>query len=270
MSDQYADIAATSIHYEGRGQGYPAAAIHAGIANMGMWDEQMDALGEHYRMIRYDIRGWGRSAENDQAYSDHGDLYALLSYLEVERAVLIGASFGGSIAIDLALAHPKVVGALVLVGPDLGGYEFTRKGHEREHEALQAAYEMGDKEPAAEYAAQIWIDGQGRTSEDVAEHVRARALEMIRHTFDLPDGEGNRMELEPPAIGRLDEIDIPVLVVLGEYDQPDIYAISRLVHRTVPNARVEIIKDAAHLPNMEKPAEFNEVVLDFLTHQLSE
>jgi pimeloyl-ACP methyl ester carboxylesterase len=270
MSDCYADIEATSIHYEGRGQGYPVAAIHAGIVNMAMWDEQMDALSEYYQMIRYDIRGWGKSAENDQDYSDHGDLYALLSFLEVEKAVLIGASFGGGVAIDLALAYPEVVEALVLVGPDLGGYKFTKEGHEREHEALQAAYEAGDKALAAEYAAQIWIDGRGRTSADVAETVRAKALEMIRDTFELPDSEGNRIELEPPAIERLDEIDIPVLVILGEYDQPDIYTISRLVHRSVPNARLEIIKDSAHLPNMEKPAEFNEIVLDFLKHHLSE
>ncbi|MGB3717670.1 MAG: alpha/beta hydrolase [Candidatus Promineifilaceae bacterium] len=93
---------------------------------------------------------------------------------------------------------------------------------------------------------------------------------MIRHTFELPDGDGNRLELEPPAIGRLNEIEKPVLIVLGANDQPDIYTISRLLHGTITNAKLEIIMDAAHLPNMEKPAEFNRVVLDFLNHQLAD
>ena len=98
---------------------------------------------------------------------------------------------------------------------------------------------------------------------------RDRALEMILHTLDLPDEGGDAHELEPQAIDRLDEIEQPLLIILGEYDQQDIFNISWLVRSTVPQAELLTIDDAAHLPNMEKPDEFNRIVLDFLEAQLA-
>jgi len=103
------DTAGARIHYEVRGDGFPVVLIHAGVVNMGMWDDQMDALAQNYRPIRYDIRGWGKSVEQNVDYSNYGDLRDLLVYLEVEEAVLAGASFGGTVAIDLAVEHPELV-----------------------------------------------------------------------------------------------------------------------------------------------------------------
>lgn len=270
MSTHFMDTVGAKIHYEVKGNGFPVVLIHAGIVNMGMWDDQMDAYAQYYRPIRYDIRGWGNSVDEDVAYSNHGDLRALLAYLEVDQAVLIGASFGGSIAIDLTLEHPDLVKALVLVGSGLGGYEFTNQGFEKDLEALRATYSSGDKALSAEYSARIWFDGQGRDKEMVSVPIRARALEMILHTTELPDEGGEMHELEPQAIDRLDEITRPVLIVLGEQDRQDIFNIYQLMRDSISQAELAIIDDAAHLPNMEKPDEFNRVVLDFLDHLLAE
>ena len=269
MTTHFMDTVGARIHYEVRGGGFPVVLIHAGIVNMGMWDDQMVALAQDYRPIRYDIRGWGKSVEQNVGYSNHGDLRTLLAYLEVEEAVLVGASYGGSIAIDLALEHPELVKALVLVGSGLGGYEFTNQGFEQELEASRRTYSNGNKALSDEYSARIWFDGQGRARESVSMTSRDRALEMILHTLDLPDEGGDAHELEPQAIDRLDEIEQPLLIILGEYDQQDIFNISWLVRSTVPQAELLTIDDAAHLPNMEKPDEFNRIVLDFLEAQLA-
>lgn len=270
MAKHFFDTAGARIHYEVKGDGFPVVLIHAGIVNMGMWDDQMKALAQDYRLIRYDIRGWGKSEGVNTDFSNHGDLHTLLNYLEVEQAILIGASFGGSVAIDFALVHPEIVKALVLVGPGLGGYEFTNEGFERELEALRAAYSSGDKALSAEYAARIWIDGQGRARESVSVPIREKALEMILHTFELSDDGDDGHELEPEAITRLNEIDKPVQIILGEHDQQDIFNISQLVRGSISQAELLVIKDAAHLPNMERSDEFNWVVLDFLDHLLAE
>jgi pimeloyl-ACP methyl ester carboxylesterase len=208
--------------------------------------------------------------EQNVDYSNYSDSRDLLVYLEVEEAILAGASFGGTMAIDLALEHPELVQALVRVGSGLGGYEFTNQGFEQEIEALCKAYSKGDKALSAEYSARIWIDGQGRASESVSAPFRDKALEMIIHTLELPDEGGDVHELEPQAIDRLDEIEQPLLVILGEYDRQDIFDISLLLCSSVPQAELLIIDDAAHLPNMEKLDEFNQIVFDFLEAQLAE
>ena len=266
MAKQFFNTVGAKLHYEIQGEGFPVTLIHAGIVSMGMWDEQMEALAEKYRPIRYDIRGWGESLEENSDYSDHDDLHDLMRYLEVDQTVLIGASYGGAVAMDMALAHPEMVKAIVLVGSGLSGYEFTNQGYEEDLEELRAAYLIDDKSLAADISARIWVHGQGRTAESVPATVHAKALKMIKHTLELPDEGGNRIELEPPAISRLDEIKQPVLIIVGENDQPDIFEISQLIRDSIPQAEAVIIDGAAHLVNMEKPKEVNRLILDFLDH----
>ena len=126
----------------------------------------------------------------------------------------------------------------------------------------------GIKGLAAELAAQIWLDGPSRSPDQVNKDVRERTLAMIRHTFELPDDEGQRQPLEPPAIGRLGDISVPVLVMVGELDVADIHAIAELLTGGIPESKKVILAGTAHLPNMERPAEFNRIVLDFLNSSL--
>jgi pimeloyl-ACP methyl ester carboxylesterase len=148
MIYQFADVNGTRIHYEERGEGTAVILIHAGVVNMGMWDDQMDAFAQQHHVIRYDIRGWGETAVPPAPYSDHEDLHGLLTYLGVETVVLIGCSWGGKIALDYALTYPEIVVGLVLVGSGLGGYEFTMEGMAERAEAMSAAYERGELDTA--------------------------------------------------------------------------------------------------------------------------
>src|SRR5687768_17684276 len=91
------------IYYEAEGEGEPVVLIHAGVANLRMWDDQVAALRDRYRMIRYDTRGFGRTETDAVAFSNRADIAALLDHLGEESAHLVGFSRAGSIALDFAL-----------------------------------------------------------------------------------------------------------------------------------------------------------------------
>lgn len=265
MTYQFADVNGTRIHYDVQGQGDPLVLIHAGIAHLGMWDDQMAPFTPHYRVIRYDVRGWGKSEDPPVTYSQHDDLRALLQHLGVEQAAVLGISNGGRIAIDFTLACPEMVKALIAVAPALSGYEMNLDQAMTQKEvAIEEAYERSDMAVAVELEAQIWVDGPQRTPDQVDPDVRRRALEMIRYTFDLPDTDGEEQGLEPPAAGRLAEIQAPTLVIIGDLDVPAMFPVVDLLETKIAGAEKVLMSGAAHLPNMEKPEEFNQIVLDFL------
>ncbi|MCA9978153.1 MAG: alpha/beta hydrolase [Anaerolineales bacterium] len=270
MTYQFADVNGTKIHYEERGKGTAVIFIHAGVVNSGMWNEQMASLGQRYRVIRYDIRGWGETADPAVVYSDHEDLYGLLTYLGVETAVLIGCSMGGKIALDFALTYPQMIAGLVLVGAGLGGYDFSMEGILERAEAMNAAYERGELDLAVEISTQVWYDGLNRSPDQVDAYGRSQIRQLIYHTFCLPEGSGKRQELSPPAINRLAGITAPTLIVVGDHDAPDIQRIADLLQDNLRHARKKTLADTAHFPNAEKPTEFNQIVLEFLAGETSE
>ncbi len=267
MTYQFADINGIKLHYHVTGTGHPLVLIHAGITHLGMWDEQVEAFASHYRVIRYDVRGWGKSACPPGDYAHYDDLYELLKHLEVESAAILGISNGGKIAIDFALAYPQKVNTLVLVAPAVSGYGFTDEATNQTDAVIEEAYERGDKALAIELEAQLWVDGPQRAPDQVDPQVRARAVEMITHTYHLPEDEGVQQPLEPLAMARLAEIKIPTQIIVGDYDVPDMLTIADLVATNIVGAKKVVMPGVAHLLCMENPAEFNRLVLDFLGEQ---
>jgi pimeloyl-ACP methyl ester carboxylesterase len=259
----FAEVNGARLYYEMAGEGHPLLLIHGGLADSRMWDDQFQMFAEHYRVIRYDMRGFGRSEIPAGEFAHHEDAYGLLKALGVERAHVLGLSFAGLVAIDLALTHPDVVDRLLLVGSALGGYGWSAETRQMMEEA-DAAFESGDLERAVEIELRWWIDGPRRTPEQVRPDVRERTREMNRHNWQIASDAGTPQELDPPAITRLAEIRAPTLIVVGDEDVADIHEIARLLERDIPQARTVHVASAAHHPNMEKPEEFNRLVMDFL------
>jgi len=253
------------LYYTVEGDGPALVLIHAGIADSRMWADQLPALAQDYRVVRYDVRGCGQSPSPDEDYYDHDDLYEVLEALGIEQAVLVGASNGGRIAVDCALTYPNMVRGLVLVATGLSGHEPAAE-IQQGWEAEDAAYEAGGIYPAAEQALRMWVDGPRRRPDDVDLFVRERVRKMLIATYEMVDAgeQAEAGELEPPALSRLAEIEAPTLTIVGELDFADIRALSDQIAARVPNARQVVMTGVAHLPNMERPAEFNRIVLDFL------
>jgi pimeloyl-ACP methyl ester carboxylesterase len=258
----FADINGGRLYYEVAGDGPALVLAHAGIADRRMWDDQFLAFAEYYRVIRFDFWGFGKSTISNNTFFLHQDLYQLLKFLGVEQAHLLGCSLGGRVIIDLALAYPKMVNSLVVVGSGLSGYRFEGEVLMHYVEQIITAREQEDDEREIELKLQFWVDGQARTPDQVNPQVRGRARQMLS---GRPGIQGEGQQLEPAAIGRLSEIAVPTLIIVGDRDEANIVTISNLLAANISAARKVIIPDTAHLPNMEKPELFNRVVLEFLS-----
>ncbi|GHO85844.1 alpha/beta fold hydrolase [Dictyobacter formicarum] len=253
------------LYYEVAGQGEPLLLIHAGVADHRMWDEQFSAFAQHYRTIRYDLRGSGQSPYPAGPFAYYEDPTELLKSLGIEKAHVVGISFGGRIALDFTLTHPEMVKSLVLVAPSVGGTqpsELVKKFAEEE----EAYLERGDLDAATELNLRMWVDGPQRTPEQVDAQVRERVRVMQRHAFTVPVPEGaENLALQPPAITRLSEVRVPTLVVVGDYDIPDKLELSQQLTDQIADAQLVVIPGVAHMVNMEQPEQLNQAVLSFLT-----
>lgn len=260
-----AAVNGAALRYEVEGSGEPLVLIHAGICDRRMWDPQREAFAERYRLILYDRRGFGetRIAER-RPFSNHEDLRGLLEHLGTESALLLGCSIGSMTALDFALEYPERVRALVLVAPGVGGFD---PGGEppRELDELIAADEAGDLERVNELEVRMWVDGPYRSPDEVEPRVRELVREMNRIALDNEESlEGDERPLQPPAAQRLSEVGMPTLVIAGDLDQPETAVTAAMLEENVRGSRRVVVPGTAHLPNMERPAEFNEVVLGFL------
>jgi len=216
-----------------------------------MWDEQAP-LAEHFQVIRYDLRGLGETPQPRGEFSHLDDLHGLLGALGIERAHLLGCSKGGALALDYALEHPERTASVIFVASVPSGYTTEGEVIPAQWEAMVAAYKAGDFERAAELEAEIWVAGPRRETAEVDAGILKRVAEM------------DVIALRVPAVKRLGQLTAPLLIVAGDLDDPDVVKAGEWLAAEVPGARRVAIAGTAHFPNMEKPAEFNRVVLEFL------
>ena len=255
-------IDGVQLYREVLGAGHPLVLLHAGIADCRMWEPQVDALAQHFRVIRYDARGFGRSAPARGEYSPRADLLALLAAHGIERAHLVGLSLGGTVALDVAIAHPEVVAALVLASARPSGLPPSPRLREA-WDAVDETVERGDIAGANEMELQMWVDGPWRGPGAVDPAVR-QAVGAMNGTLLAGPDDGTPIPLAPPAVERLDAVGAPTLVIAGEQDQSDVLTGAERIAASVPGARLSLIPDTAHMVNMEQPERFNELVVEFL------
>jgi 3-oxoadipate enol-lactonase len=259
-------INGAEIAFDDVGLGPVLLMVHAGIADRRMWDGQSAAFSDANRVIRFDLRGFGESSAPADPYANYEDARSLLDALGVDRAVVVGDSMGGEVALDLALAYPDRVTGLVLVSTRAGSTTVSPELARLWNDA-DGAYERGDIERATAIEVDGWIVGSGRSREDVEPAYLARAEEMIRLTWQrvaAGDELGEQTSLDPPRTERLGEVRVPTLLVVGDRDLPDIPESIDMLAAGIPGARKVLIPDTAHLPPLERPAEFNRHVRDFL------
>jgi len=254
------------IYHEVAGKGQPLVMIHAGVADSRQWNNEFANFSQAYQVIRYDMRGYGKSEPVDGEFSHMSDLVSLLDALDIhEPLIIMGCSMGGGLAIDFALAHPARVKALILVGSGPGGLELDVPSPAKFADA-EKAFEAGNLDLVAEIETQIWFDGIGRTPEQVDPAMRKLLYEMNRLALSHEARQlGKRQpNLQTPAFERLGDLNLPVLVIVGAHDTAYILAAADYMAEKIPSVRKVTIADAAHLPNMDQPREFEGIVKDFL------
>jgi len=261
----YLDVEGSRLCFEVAGSGSPVVLLHGGWLDMRQWDEEFDALAREHRVVRYDARGYGRSALGSTPYSHLEDLASLLRGLGIDRTQLVGLSNGAAIAVEFALwapasVHSLVIGPAPMRGHDLGPEFMTGM------RAVTSAGAAGDKDACV---AAAWDFAPLRVAAGLSE-ARPRIDMMIRaHDFGYArPGAPKRSSLEPPVSARFEEVAAPTLVVIGDGEMPALIEQGETMARRIPGARVELIPGAGHVVNVERPAEYQAAVFDWLrTHE---
>ncbi|HEV7515092.1 MAG TPA: alpha/beta fold hydrolase, partial [Thermoanaerobaculia bacterium] len=248
------------LSYEVLGEGPALVLVHDGLLHSVTWDGQFPVFAQVYRTIRYDRRGYGRSETTTRDFSAVDDLLAVLDALKADRAILVGCSSGGGLAVDFALAHPERVSGLVLEGAVLSGLDYSEHFYRRNLANFGPIFREKDVAKSIDaWATDPYLTAPGSTA---ARQKLREVLAAHPHQVDgsLPDGR----KPARPAARRLQEIHVPTLILVGAADVPDVHAHAGVLQVGIANARREVLPGAGHLAHLEQPERFNESVLAFL------
>jgi len=258
-------VPGAGLYWESSGEGPALVLVHAGIADHTMWDDDIAALSAGHRVVTFDFRGYGRSASTDVAFSNRADIAALLDHLGLDRVALLGCSRGGQVALDFTLERPSRVSALVLVAAGLGGMQLDLRADEQAMGDLEESmWQAKDWAGVADIDVRAWVDGIGQPEDRVPSAIRERVRSMSRANYEAEYPEGQPIVLDPPAAGRLAEVLVPTLIIHGDLDTSTIAPVAEALERGIAGARRVFLPGVAHMVNLERPAEFRRLVLDFL------
>jgi pimeloyl-ACP methyl ester carboxylesterase len=272
------DIDGCSVAVDEAGDGPPLMLLHASCADRRMWRRQLAGLSDRLRVICYDRRGFGDSADAQHSFAHHEDVIALLDVLGIERSSIAGCSDGGRVAIDAVLAHPERFDTLTLMASGLSGHQWPTEMFElyrqRVHETIGVGrlekYRAGkvqaiDQTELATYSeaeTEFLVAGPGRTRHQLPEDVWSLALEMDtslnQRWWTRPPTVSE--SLDPPAIGRLGEVQVPTKVIIGSEDLPAIQALSEHLAASIHRATLIRLPNTGHLPPLERPSEVNAAI----------
>jgi 3-oxoadipate enol-lactonase len=255
------DANGARLYFETAGSGEALIFIHGRGLDARMWDPQFEVFAQRFSVIRYDMRGFGRSSvPTAEGYSHAEDLYALLRFLRVQQAHIVGLSLGGRHAVNFGLLYPEATKSLILVGSALDGFicsnEFLGPVGD-----VEACAKRGD----VKAANQLWLNHTLFAPARENPAVQRRLAEMIGDYSGWHWANKDSIRpSDPAAIKCLHQIRAPTLVLVGERDLADFRAIADLLARDIPGAKKIVLPGVGHMPNIEGPEQFNQVVLDFL------
>ena len=257
MSDTgYILVDGGKLFYESAGKGKNIVLLHDGMVNNKIWDEQFPLLSKTYRVVRYDRRGYGKSSDPETKFSNISDLNQLFIQLKIDEAIIFGMSSGGRLSIDFTLTYPEKVRGLVLVGAVVSGFGYT--SHMNTRGGHFDPQKMTDPVKVNEYF--IKDDPYEIYSENTAAKEKVmKLLPFFARQNSVPTQPAAKV-----AVRSLSEIKVPALILVGEYDIPDVHAHAGVINAGIANSKREIIPRSGHLIPIEQPALFNEAIIAFL------
>jgi pimeloyl-ACP methyl ester carboxylesterase len=247
------------LAHDDLGTGPAVLLLHSGVTDRRMWDPLVPALSHEFRVVRPDLRGYGDSPLPSQEYADADDLDALLDHLGIADAAVVGSSFGGRVALELATLHPARVSSLVLLCAALRGVEPTPDAAafgDEEDRLLEA----GDVDGAVELNVRTWL------GPEADEATREQVAQMQQHAFEVqmeadarePGPQPRRVEV------GLSGIAVPTLVVSGAKDLELFARTAEAIASGIPGAEALELAWAGHLPSLERPDAVLALLLDVL------
>jgi len=240
---------------EDEGDGPPIVLVHSAIVNRRSWDGLTPLLVRAgYRVIRYDMRGFGESTAEAGEYSPRADLLAVMDSRGVAKAAVVGNSWGAMNALDTVIEAPERFVALGWLGGGVGGFEGGNNPQEQELlDAEGRAEEDGKPDLAADLDVRIWVDGVGQPPTRVPASIREAVRTMDRELLEPGREMGTNTRLKPPANERLAEVAVPVLAIVGALDTSGTRKAARRLAEGAANVRLEEWPGVAHMVAMEQP-----------------
>ena len=266
----FAEVNGTKLYYEVAGSGESILFVHGNFGDCRHWDHQFEQLSRKFKVIRFDVRGYGKSANPDpeEVYYDYEDIKSLMDYLKVDRAHVCGLSMGSGIATDFALMYPYRCHSLIPIGPWPSGYgegEFSNEGTNMLWavfgDVVKTLNEKGPKE-----ATDYWWTGTDFVKSSVRSDKALNELLKMGYDYDYWGfkNPNKRSYPSPSAINRLKEIKVPTLIVTAEFDMAPCITVADLMEKEIKGSNKISLKDAGHCMNMDKPEEFNAELVSFI------
>jgi len=252
------------LYFEAEGEGSPVILIHAGVAHLRMWDEQAAAWRDRHRVIRYDTRGWGRTVVEDVPFSNRDDVRAVMDHFGLDRAHVLGLSRGGMIALDTAVETPERFLSLTWVAGGLRGFDVDDPRLVDVWPEMEKLEEAKDWPRLVEMETQMWTDGPGQPSDRVDPDVRRRMIQWNTENYAAEQPANQPTQPEVPAAEALDRLTMPTLFIWGTLDELGVLKAGEKLSTEVAGARLHVFDGVAHMVNLERPDEFNQLVGDFL------
>ena len=257
------------VYYEREGKGEPILLLHAGFQDHTMWKDQVDELSKHYTVITIDQPFHGNTIGVDTTTQIADIIHTVLDNLNINKVSVIGLSMGAGSAQDFVIANPEHVNKCIFISSGVTGYERDHKIDSSTfawYPLIMTAMKAGDTSEAAKIFTRVWAEGPYRTADSlkapVSQYVYATTLANLKQhkLMGWPTWQRN-----PPAIDKLGTIKVPVLIIHGDKDIPFMMESNMFLEKNIPGARRVLVKDVAHMLNMEKPAEVNKLIMDFLS-----
>lgn len=250
-----ADTSSDGIDYSLSGEGELLVFIHGSNLDRRLWAPQIDYFSNYAKVLTYDLRGLGSSDTATQPYSDAGDLAKLLDEINAQSVSVIGLSAGAQVALDFGAAHPNRVEKLILASPSVNG--FTPKVNPPYLTDLISALRKQDFDEANDVILNSSLL-------NVPDEYEALVNEMVTSSRQWSLSYEFVQQPAEPVLARLDQINIPTLILLGEADFEAISEIGNLLVEKLPMAEIKILDEGRHLLNLSNSQDFNSAVARFV------
>jgi len=240
---QLVQVGADRIWVEdSEGDGPVVLLLHPGIADSAIWDDAWAQLVGRCRLIRFDVRAYGRSPHATEPYTIVDDALAVLDHSGVEAAHFVGCSMGGGAAMDIAVLHPERVLSLTLLVPGVNGYPWPDEPElDAEWDTLM---ETGDQDALLQFGLRLWA---------ASDPTDARAIAFMRAAGAAQANEAQFQGKVDSTYDRLDEISARTTMLVGELDHPALVAADLAAAQRIPGCRLVMMPGVDHFPTLRVP-----------------
>jgi 3-oxoadipate enol-lactonase len=233
------------------GDGPALLLLHEGVGDARMWDPIWPAVTSGYRAIRYDVRGFGRSPAATETYTLLADALIVLDHFGVSAAHLVGCSMGGGTAIEVALARPDLVKSLLLLCPGIP--------YPEPDPALEAQFEAAEASGGVDNLIRLSLELWGRAGDDPT------VTDLMRSAIRAWDNQQRFMQEGEPVYERLTELRMPIVLMVGDVDNPDLIASNEAAAARIPGCELIRMPGVDHYPTVRAPQLVTDTILRHCT-----